>query len=154
LRQLAQECRESVSLVVKDQGQVVNLEQIVAPSRRAKNIGKVGRCTPLHCMAAGNILMANSRERQVSWIVARGLHRYQPHIIANAASLREGLMVARERGYTAAQEELEQGLNVVAVRICDHKGKTIAAASVSGPEHRVAPEMVPWLAAQLGAAAV
>jgi DNA-binding IclR family transcriptional regulator len=153
LRQLAQECQESVNLVVMDQGQVVNLEQFVAPSRQVKNIGKVGRRTPPHCTAAGKVLMANSGERQVERILARGLERYTPHTIANPASLREELMVVRERGYATAQEELEQGLNAVAVPICDHKGQTIAAASVAGPEYRVTPELFPWLAAQLRAAA-
>jgi DNA-binding IclR family transcriptional regulator len=153
LRQLAQECQESVNLVVMEQGQVVNLEQFVAPSRQVKNIGWVGRRSPPHCTAAGKILMANSEERQLERILARGLERYTPQTITDPARLREELMLVCERGYATAQEELEQGLNAVAVPICDHEGQTIAAASVAGPEYRVTPELFPWLAAQLGAAA-
>jgi DNA-binding IclR family transcriptional regulator len=132
-----------VNPVVMDQGQVVNLEQFVAPSRQLKNIGKVGRRTPPHCTAAGKVLMASSGERQVERILARGLVRYTPHTVANPASPTMELMVVREQGYPTAQEELEQGLNAVAEPIFDHRGQTIAAASVSGPEYRVTAEIVP-----------
>jgi DNA-binding IclR family transcriptional regulator len=150
----AQECQESVNLVAMDQGQVANLEQFVALSRQVKSIGKVGRRTCPHCTAACKVLIANSGQRQDERLPARGLEHCIPHNIANPASPGEEPMAVRERRHATAQEELERGLNAVGVRVCGHKGQIIAASSVARPEYRVAPELFPWLAARLGAAAV
>jgi DNA-binding IclR family transcriptional regulator len=69
--------------------------------------------------------MASLGERKVGRFLSRGLERYTPQTIANPTKLREELKLVRERGYATAQEELEQGLNAVAVPICDHKGQTL-----------------------------
>ena len=69
------------------------------------------------------------------------------------AKLRLDLASVRERGYATAQEELEQGLNAVAVPVYNHTGRVVAAASVAGPVYCVTPELLPLLAAQLEVAA-
>jgi IclR family acetate operon transcriptional repressor len=153
MRELARECLELVNLVVMDQGQVVNLEQSVTPSRQVKNIGWVGRRTPPNCSAAGKVVVASLGGSQVERILANGLERNTPQTIANLAKLREELIVVRQRGYATTEEGLEQGLNAVAVPICDQEEQTLAAVSVARPEYRVTAGLRLQLAAQLGAAA-
>jgi DNA-binding IclR family transcriptional regulator len=77
------------------------------------------------------------------------LARFTPHTITGHQELLSELAQVRERGYATAQEELEEGLNVVAAPIHDHTGRVIAAASVAGPAYRVTPQRFPQLAAHL-----
>jgi DNA-binding IclR family transcriptional regulator len=58
LRQLAQETQETVNLAVLDGDEVINIEQMLPETRQVKNIGWVGRRTPLHCVATGKVLLA------------------------------------------------------------------------------------------------
>ena len=78
LRNLAQSCQEAVNLVVMDQGQVVNVEQFVAPARQVKNIGWVGRRMPPHCTAAGKVLTASLVVEELDQVLAGGLVSYTP----------------------------------------------------------------------------
>jgi len=78
-----------------------------------------------------------------------GLERFTPHTITDPQGLRQELMRVRKQGYAISQEELEEGLNVVAAPVYDHTGQVTASVSVAGPAYRVTPELFPALAAQL-----
>jgi DNA-binding IclR family transcriptional regulator len=157
LRKLAEECQESVNLVVLDAQwadaepnvKVVNLEQFSPPARQVTNIGRVGRRMYAHCTAAGKVLLASLSADELERVVSVELARFTPHTITDADQLCRELAEVRGRGYAVAQEELEEGLNVVAAPIYDHTRNVIAAASVSGPAYRVRPELFPQLAARL-----
>jgi DNA-binding IclR family transcriptional regulator len=149
LRELAEACQETVNLSVLDGGQVVNLEQFVPPTRRVKNIGRVGRRMPPHCTAAGKVLLAALPPDELDRILRTGLEPFTPHTITDPDELREELARVRQGGYAAAREELERGLNVVAVPIYDHTAQVVASISVAGPAYRVTPERFPELAARL-----
>lgn len=57
------------------------------------------------------------------------------------------------QGYAVAWEELEEGLNAVAVPVCDHAGAVVAALAVAGPAYRVTRQSLPRLATLLSGAA-
>ena len=149
LRKLADDCQESVNLVVLDAGQVVNLEQFVPPARQVKNIGRVGRRMCPHCTAAGKTLLAHLSAEELEQVLPDCLERLTPNTIADVDQLRQELARVRQQGYAIAREELEEGLNAVAAPIYDHTNSVIAAASVAGPAYRVIPDLIPRLAAQL-----
>lgn len=157
LRQLADDCQESVNLVVLDiptagaeQGrQVVNLEQFVSPVREVKNIGWVGRRMCAHCTAAGKALLAYLPPEELERALPAQLDRFTPRTITDLDQLRRELAHVREQGYAVANEELEEGLNVLAAPIYDHTHCVIAAASVAGPAYRITPELFPQWAARL-----
>lgn len=149
LRKLADECQESVNLVVLDAGQVVNLEQFVPPTRQVKNIGRVGRRMCPHCTAAGKTLLAHLPAEEFEQILPDHLEKLAPNTITDLDQLRQELARVRQQGYAVAREELEEGLNAVAAPIYDHTHSVIAAASVSGPAYRVVPDLIPHLAARL-----
>jgi DNA-binding IclR family transcriptional regulator len=146
---LAEDCQESVNLVALDGGQVVNLDQFIPPTRRVKNIGRVGRRMSAHCTAAGKALLASLPEVELEQALSEELEEFTPHTITDPQELRQELVRVREQGYAIAQEELEEGLNVVAAPIYDYTGCVIAAASIAGPEYRIKPERFPQLAARL-----
>jgi DNA-binding IclR family transcriptional regulator len=149
LRELAETWRETVNLSVLDAGQVVNLEQFVPPTRRVKNIGSVGRRMCTHCAAAGKVLLAYLPPDEREQFLQADLEPFTAHTITDPHELRQELAVVRERGYAVAQEELEEGLNVVAAPIRDHTGQVVASISVAGPAYRVTPAIFPQLADQL-----
>jgi DNA-binding IclR family transcriptional regulator len=149
LRRLAEDCQESVNLVVLEGGQVVNLEQFVAPARQVKNIGRVGRRMCAHCTAAGKVMLAYLPADRQDRVLAGDLLRFTVHTITDPDKLRQELAQIPERGYAVAQEELEDGLNAIAAPIADHTGRVVAAASIAGPAYRVAPAIFAHLAGQL-----
>lgn len=149
LRQLADDCQESVDLVILDGRDVVNLDQFVPPKRQVKDIGRAGRRMEPHCTAAGKVLLAHLDEQQVDQILARGLAKFTPFTITDPDKLRLELARVRAEGYGVACEELERGLNAVAVPIHDHTGQVVAAAGVAGPAYRIPADILAQLAAQL-----
>jgi IclR family transcriptional regulator, KDG regulon repressor len=149
LRQLAEDCQESVNLVVLDGQQVVNLEQFIPPKRQVKNIGRAGRRMHAHCTAAGKVLLAYLAEDELDRILAPDIVKFTSYTITDAGKLRLELARVRVQGYAVAHEELERGLNAVAAPIYDHTGQVIAAAGVAGPAYRLPADIFPQLAAQL-----
>jgi DNA-binding IclR family transcriptional regulator len=149
LRNLAEDCQESVNLVVLDGGQVVNLEQFVPPTRQVKNIGQVGRRLSPHCTAAGKVLLAHLSPEELDQVLSGELERYTARTITDANQLQRDLATVRRQGYAIAQEELEEGLNALAAPIYDHTGQAIAAVGVAGPAYRMTPQALPQLAARL-----
>ena len=109
----------------------------------------MGRRTPPHCTAAGKVLLAYLPQDQVEQILPTTPECLTPQTVADRDELLQILAQARQRGYAIAQEELEAGLNAVAVPIFDHAGQVPAAACVSGPSYRVTPALFDALADQL-----
>jgi DNA-binding IclR family transcriptional regulator len=54
-----------------------------------------------------------------------------------------------EAGYATTSEELEPGLNAVAVPVRNHRGAVIGSVSISGPAFRFDPERIPGLVDEL-----
>jgi DNA-binding IclR family transcriptional regulator len=149
LRQLADDCQETVNLVVLDSGQVVNVEQFVPPARQVKNIGWIGRRMPPHCTAAGKVLLATMSPEEVDHLLPTEFEEFTPHTIVSRHELHLELARTLEQGYAVVEEELEAGLNAIAAPVYNHVGEVPAAVSVAGPAYRVTPALFPHLAERL-----
>jgi IclR family KDG regulon transcriptional repressor len=149
LQELAEVCQDTVNLSAFDAGQVVNLVQFVSHARRIKNVGRVGRRMPPHCTAAGKVLLAYLPQDELDQVLRGRLERFTPLTITDPDELRQELARVREQKYATVREELEEGLNVVAVPVHDHTGQVVASISVAGPAYRVTPALFPELAARL-----
>lgn len=149
---LAENSRETVILAVRDGDEVINVEQISGP-HLVRDANWVGRRTPLHCAANGKALLMLQPAAEIERLLARPLVRFTDRTIAEPQRLRADLAAARERGYTQAVGELEEGLNGVAAPVRDAAGAVIAAISVSGPAYRVTPDRLAELGALCVAAA-
>ena len=75
-----------------------------------------------------------------------------PRELVNALSEAQ-LEAVRGRGYATAVGELEPGLAAMAAPVRDAGGRTVAALSISGPEHRLTPARITELAPVLVAGA-
>ena len=65
LRQLAEVCQETVNLAVLDTGQVIDLDQFVPRAHQVKSIGWGRWRMPLHCTAAGKVLLAHLPQEEL-----------------------------------------------------------------------------------------
>ena len=64
------------------------------------------------------------------------IQAYTPHTVTDVVELRRLLDGVRADGYACVAQELEPGLQSVAVPIVDRSGRVIAAMNVSGHANR------------------
>ena len=148
LERLARLTHETTGLGVLDGDHLLTVAQADGPNLVA--VGDwTGRTCPLHCVAAGKVVMSALAEREVMRLVRRGLDRHTERTITELEPLLEELARIRRRGYSTGIGEFELGLNAVAAPVHDARGSVIAAVDVWGPAFRLTPRRIPELAAQV-----
>jgi IclR family pca regulon transcriptional regulator len=92
----------------------------------------VGTRLPALATASGRVLMAANDQRFIDgFLSAHRLPQITSHTISNPRDLAAEIALVRKQGWAFVDQELEEGLRVVAAPIHDPKGKVIAAVSVS-----------------------
>ena len=142
LRHLVNDLNETVTLTILDGQDVVNLELFVSSERMIMRIGSVGRRMPVHATSSGKAIIAFKTEEEQKNILPSELEGFTPQTFTNHSQLKADLLQVREKGYAIALEELEFGLNALAVPIRNHEGEVIACVGVSGPSHRFTEEYI------------
>lgn len=138
LQRLAQETRETVNLAILDGDQVVNIEKLPS-AHYIRDIGWIGRRSPLHCTATGKALIAGLDRAELRRLLGPRLKRFTPQTIADWAGLEAELAEIRRKGFAVGREELEPGLVALSAPIYGIGGRAQAAVSVSGPSFRMPP---------------
>lgn len=142
LRNLADVCRESVYLCIRDGDWGLYIYAIESSDRlRARTA--VGDRTHLHCTSVGKAILSGLTKEEVDGIISRvGLPKFTDLTITDRDTLHRELEQARARGYALDRGEHEVGLYCVGAPILSKVGRVIGACSVSGPnaeiiDHRV-----------------
>ncbi|REH37256.1 DNA-binding IclR family transcriptional regulator [Kutzneria buriramensis] len=133
---LAAQVGETVNVAILDEGYAINVSQ-VRGSATVATINWVGQRTPLHATSSGKVLLANQPAPLREELMARPLTMYTPRTITDPGLLRAELDAALVAGWASTGDELEIGLNAVAVPIRGMDGNVVAALSVSGPSYRL-----------------
>jgi IclR family acetate operon transcriptional repressor len=133
---LAAQVGETVNVAILDEGYAINVSQ-VRGSATVATINWVGQRTPLHATSSGKVLLANQPPAVRDELMARPLTMYTPRTITDPGLLRAELDAALVAGWASTGDELEIGLNAVAVPIRGMDGNVVAALSVSGPSYRL-----------------
>ena len=123
---------ETVNLGVARDGMVEQIAQVDS----VYLIGAtnwLGRAVPLHCSAAGKVLLAHGAVT----LPAGRLERRTGQTVTSRAALDAELATVLERGYAVIDGELEPGLVAVAAPVYRDGGAVVAALSVSGPGTRL-----------------
>ncbi len=139
---LAEQTGETVTVAVLDGDDAVILHQSNSRSS-ALSVDWSGMHTPLHATAAGKIFLRYMPEDQRRRILRRPLQSYTENTVVSPKTLREELEHDHGRDYWCTIEELEVGLNAIAVPVRCAGGVVVAAVSVSGPAFRMPPESFP-----------
>ena len=136
LEHLAEAVGETVSLsVVHRDGRLEVIEEI-GPPRFMRPSTFAGSTHPLHATSIGKLILAAYDEVRLGEFLSGGLPRYTATTITDRGALREELALIRERGWSGAVDELEEGLAAVSAGVRDVDGELVAMVSVSGPSFR------------------
>jgi len=149
LERLAGQTAETVNLAILDGDQVVNIEKLPS-AHYIRDIGWIGRRSPLHCTATGKALAAHLPRADLRRLLGPRLKRFTPRTICEWSVFEAELAEVRRAGYAVGREELEPGLVAVAAPVHGPSGRVEGAVSVSGPSFRMTPtalaEYIPHLA--------
>jgi len=147
LRQLIEECQETVDLAVYEGGEIVYLEVMESP-QPVKIAARAGRRLPAHCTASGKAYLAYASDEVVAEALSHGMECYTPSTIDDPETFLEELRLVRERGYSVSEEEYEVGIKAVAAPVMGRDGQPVAVIAIAGPAYRLPVERV----AELGEA--
>ncbi|MCW5770511.1 MAG: IclR family transcriptional regulator [Rhodospirillaceae bacterium] len=136
LTRLSLETQETVQLsVLRERGVFyVHVVESSQPIRVASRLGEYG---PLHCTAAGKLLLAFEPEARRELVLSQPLAAFTPKTVTDPDLLRDELDSIRRRGFSMDDEGFVPHLRVVAAAVRDRSGEVLAAVAVGGPSPRV-----------------
>jgi DNA-binding IclR family transcriptional regulator len=107
---------------------------------------RVGKRVPLYCTAVGKILLGGLPDEEIIKALSKiEFNKLTPNTIDNLYELLKQVQNARALGYALDLEELELGLNCVAVPVYNYTGNVIAAISASGSASQFPAETIKGL---------
>jgi 2-aminomuconate deaminase len=137
LDSLAAEFREVAHCAVRNATQAVTIAHAL-PDRSLLIGQALGGGYPLHCSAAGKILLAamegSARAKVIDHLT---LERHTAATITDPRILAQTLATVARQGFAVDEEEWEDGLAAIAVPLHGGKGKTVAALALSAPVSRM-----------------
>ena len=136
LRRLWEQHRETVTLSILDQADVVYLD-VLESSQRVKLAAAVGQHLPAFSTASGKAILMSLPEEEVRRILENGMQPYTPSTLRSPEAVFKNLRASHEQGFALSLEEYEDGISAVAVPILDPDGKPLAAIAVAGPAYRL-----------------
>ncbi|WP_115788962.1 IclR family transcriptional regulator [Arthrobacter silvisoli] len=113
----------------------------------------VGGHYPMHASAAGKVVLAELSDEKVVAALPKRLESFTPKTITRRDALLEELRRVREQGYAILDDELEEGLFVIACPVRDTSGQLLGALTLNGPTQRIKADDLGSLAAKLQQAA-
>jgi DNA-binding IclR family transcriptional regulator len=139
LERLSRETGETANLVILDGREVLYLDKVESP-QSLRIFSRIGHRAPLHCTAAGKVLLAYRTKTEVDTLLGHGpWEALTRHTITSGSQFRRELEKVREQGYALDQEECEEETCCLAVPIRDARGGVEAALSISAPAVRLTP---------------
>lgn len=137
LERLNRETREAVLLHVPDGDEVLCLERVDCP-QPIRYVAEVGSRRPLHCTAAGKLVLALAPPSFVTGYVRRTrLRPCSPRTIRDPSRLRRELLRIRRLGYAVSLGEHTADLMGVAAPVLGEDGRLVASLNVAGPIFRL-----------------
>jgi DNA-binding IclR family transcriptional regulator len=133
--------QETVNITVVEGHECVNIERARSP-QPIRYEGWIGRRTPLHCTAAGKVLLAHLPIEKRAVRLALPLAEYTSKTVTDGQRLEHNLALVRHQRYAIVHEEFEEGFSGIAAPIFNHEAQVVAAISVSGPTYRMGPGKV------------
>ena len=140
---------ETVNLAVLDCDEVVYIERLLSPQTLGMR-SEVGKRAMAHSTALGKALLSQLSKSELATFLANcDLPPVTPNTITEPEELKHELDLVRSRGYAVDMEEDQIGGACIAAPIFDHRGKAVAAASISVPLARLRPSELPGFGAKV-----
>lgn len=136
MRELRDQCGETVNLGVMNGPDVVYLEMV--QSRHTLRMqATIGAHDPVYSTSLGKSILAFRPPEQWNQHIPTRLAARTKHTITTVDGLRKELLAIRKRGYSIDNGENEDGAWCVGAPIRDQDGSVIAAISISAVANRV-----------------
>lgn len=133
MEELTAELGESSSAAVLDGQDIVYVLRVPAKRIMSLNLG-VGTRLPAYCTSMGRVLLAALPEdERAARIAAMARQARTDRTVTDAEQLLDLLAKVRRQGWAHVDQELEIGLQSMAVPLQDRSGRVIAAINVSAP---------------------
>ncbi|WPL83163.1 IclR family transcriptional regulator [Bordetella hinzii] len=140
MEEVAESTRESCSVSVLDGTDIVYILRLSTHKVMSINLA-VGSRLPAWVTSMGRVLLAGLPAPEQDRLLADSrIQAYTPSTLTDVARLKQELARVRAEGYACVVQELEPGLQSVAVPIMDRSGRVIAAMNVSGHVSRFSRE--------------
>lgn len=128
--------------------------EVVASTYGVARVTPIGMILPLHCGAAGKVLLAHlSDAKRKKIILGTNLEKFTPATMTDPVEIEEALQKIREVGYAVSKGEREEGAFSLAAPVKDGKRQVIASLTISGPAFRLSEEKYEKMLEDLLAAA-
>ncbi len=140
LKKLKELTGETANLTIMDNYKIVYIAQEES-DRLVKMFTTTGATAPLHCTAAGKILLAYKPKEVQELILDKiELTKYTDNTIMTKRDLVEEISEIRKNGYGFDREERELGVSCIGAPIFDLNDEAIACMTISGPTARFTEE--------------
>jgi DNA-binding IclR family transcriptional regulator len=134
LRELADYCRESVYLTVRDGDFCLYTYGVESPRRLLARTA-VGDRAEMHCTAVGKAILSCLPEAEVRGIAQRaGLPASTKNTLTDIDALLADLERTRERGYSLDNQEHELDTYCIGAPVLDENGQVAGAVSISAAD--------------------
>ncbi len=130
LESLATELGETATLSVPADPDAITVDVVRSP-RYIQDASQLGRPSIAHATAAGKVMLAFDGVRP-----ERELQAYTARTITDARELEAEIERVRRRGWAAALEEREIGLNAIAAPVWSNDGTLAGIIALQGPVPR------------------
>src|SRR5512140_1542735 len=138
LDQVSGAVRESCSLSVLDEGEILYLIRSATSVRIMSVDLRPGSRLPAYCTSMGRVLLAHLPPPELrAYLQRTRLAAHTDRTITTRERLVQALEAVREKGYALVDQELELGLRSIAVPVHDAAGAVVAAMNVGTQAARV-----------------
>jgi DNA-binding IclR family transcriptional regulator len=142
LQALADSTGETANLAAL-QGPDLVIVEVVEGHHLMRMQGRFGQRQLFHASALGLAILASLPQERVDALLGRKpLPGLTARTIVDRRALRQQLGEVRARGYSVDFEGVEEGLRCVGAAVRDQAASVVGAISVSGPRHRLSPEVL------------
>ena len=136
LRDFVAETRESSSLCVLDEDQIVYVARV--PAKRIMSVTiSVGTRFPAYATSLGRVLIGGQTDDWLDdYLTTAALESITPRTTTEPTALRAEIDRVRRQGWAMVDQELEEGVRSLAAPIHDATGEVVAAINVSAHASR------------------
>lgn len=137
LEQLARETSLTVGLAVRNEWEMVYVDQVDGPGVIRLEL-RVGSRWPMHCTAAGKAFLAFLREEEIEdFLSLRNLQKHTRNTIGGAKRLIRELRTIRVRGYAFNNAEYQKEVKAVGSPVFRTKREVIGSVVAAGPADNI-----------------
>lgn len=137
MQELSKTCEEDVALNILVEGRRVCIA-LVESRYFVRQFVPIGKALPLHCSAAGKVLMAYLPRTEIDVIIKRhGLPRFTPNTMTDKEKFMIELENVRRSGYAESREEYGKDAAALAFPIFTGRGDGVACLSIQSTVNRL-----------------